>query len=210
MDERRDASARAGERKLEPRPPRTSGVDLTPNGRSQSPLKSTLKGPDASRAERAARPEANPLPPNMVDGQLSPERLPPGCGDRSNASGFRRRSATRFRYASFRRPSRRRREGSSRSMRFLLRSAFWLGLTFHAMPWGDAKLSDALPDATPAIVSLASARRRRGRRAGPGRPARRPRHRRARVGQAAARFARHPFGRGPAPPWRGPADRHSF
>ena len=42
-------------------------------------------------------------------------------------------------------------------MRFLLRSAFWLGLTFHAMPWGDAKLSDALPDATPAVVSLAVA-----------------------------------------------------
>lgn len=42
-------------------------------------------------------------------------------------------------------------------MRFLLRSAFWLGLTFHAMPWGDAKLSDALPDAAPAIVSLAAA-----------------------------------------------------
>ena len=42
-------------------------------------------------------------------------------------------------------------------MRFLLRSAFWLGLTFHAMPWGDAKLSDALPDVTPAVVSLAVA-----------------------------------------------------
>ena len=42
-------------------------------------------------------------------------------------------------------------------MRFLLRSAFWLGLTFHAMPWGDAKLSDALPDAAPAVVSLAAA-----------------------------------------------------
>jgi hypothetical protein len=42
-------------------------------------------------------------------------------------------------------------------MRFLLRSAFWLGLTFHAMPWGDAKLSDALPDATPAVVGLAVA-----------------------------------------------------
>ena len=42
-------------------------------------------------------------------------------------------------------------------MRFLLRSAFWLGLTFHAMPWGDAKLSDALPDAAPAVVSLAMA-----------------------------------------------------
>ena len=43
------------------------------------------------------------------------------------------------------------------AMRFLLRSAFWLGLTFHAMPWGDAKLSDALPDATPTVVSLAVA-----------------------------------------------------
>jgi len=42
-------------------------------------------------------------------------------------------------------------------MRFLLRSAFWLGLTFHAMPWGDAKLTDALPDPTPAIVGLAAA-----------------------------------------------------
>ena len=42
-------------------------------------------------------------------------------------------------------------------MRFLLRSAFWLGLTFHAMPWGDAKLSDALPDATPTVVGLALA-----------------------------------------------------
>jgi len=42
-------------------------------------------------------------------------------------------------------------------MRFLLRSAFWLGLTFHAMPWGDAKLSDALPAATPAVVGLAVA-----------------------------------------------------
>jgi hypothetical protein len=42
-------------------------------------------------------------------------------------------------------------------MRFLLRSAFWLGLTFHAMPWGDAKLSDALPDVAPAVVSLAMA-----------------------------------------------------
>ena len=43
------------------------------------------------------------------------------------------------------------------SMRFLLRTAFWLGLTFHAMPWGDAKLSDALPAATPALVGLAAA-----------------------------------------------------
>jgi hypothetical protein len=42
-------------------------------------------------------------------------------------------------------------------MRFLLRSAFWLGLTFHAMPWGDARLSDALPAAAPTLVSLAAA-----------------------------------------------------
>lgn len=42
-------------------------------------------------------------------------------------------------------------------MRFFLRTAFWLGLTFHAMPWGDMKLSDALPAATPALVSLAAA-----------------------------------------------------
>jgi hypothetical protein len=36
-------------------------------------------------------------------------------------------------------------------MRFLLRTVFWLGLTFHAMPWGDARWSDALPDARAAL-----------------------------------------------------------
>jgi hypothetical protein len=41
-------------------------------------------------------------------------------------------------------------------MRFLLRSAFWLGLVFHAMPWGDARFSDALPAAGPALASLAA------------------------------------------------------
>jgi len=41
-------------------------------------------------------------------------------------------------------------------MRFLLRSAFWLGLTFHAMPWGDVKLADALPVVAPTLVSLAA------------------------------------------------------
>lgn len=30
-------------------------------------------------------------------------------------------------------------------MGFLLRTAFWLGLTFHAMSWGDARLSDVVP-----------------------------------------------------------------
>jgi hypothetical protein len=42
-------------------------------------------------------------------------------------------------------------------MRFLLRCAFWLGLVFHAMPWGDARLTDVLPDgARSTIVGLAS------------------------------------------------------
>ena len=39
-------------------------------------------------------------------------------------------------------------------MRFLLRSAFWLGLTFHAMPWRRCELADALPDPRAAIASL--------------------------------------------------------
>jgi hypothetical protein len=30
-------------------------------------------------------------------------------------------------------------------MGFLLRSAFWLGLVFHAMSWGDARLTDVVP-----------------------------------------------------------------
>ena len=97
MDESRDASTRAGERKLQPRPPRTSGIDSTPGGRSQPPLKSTLRRTNASRAERAARREAKVLPPDMVDGQLTSLRLPSGCRDRSNASDFRRRTATRTR-----------------------------------------------------------------------------------------------------------------
>ncbi|MBV8474542.1 MAG: hypothetical protein JO234_14085 [Hyphomicrobiales bacterium] len=33
-------------------------------------------------------------------------------------------------------------------MGFLLRTAFWLGLTFHAMSWGDARLSDVVPPGT--------------------------------------------------------------
>jgi hypothetical protein len=42
-------------------------------------------------------------------------------------------------------------------MRFLLKSAFWLGLVFHAMPWGDARLSDVVPEGSAsAIVGLAS------------------------------------------------------
>ena len=38
-------------------------------------------------------------------------------------------------------------------MGFLLRSAFWLGLVFHAMPWGDARLTDAVPVARDALVA---------------------------------------------------------
>jgi hypothetical protein len=42
-------------------------------------------------------------------------------------------------------------------MRFLLRSAFWLGLVFHAMPWGDARLTDVVPEgAASTIAGLAS------------------------------------------------------
>jgi hypothetical protein len=39
-------------------------------------------------------------------------------------------------------------------MRFLLRSVFWLGLTFHAMPWDGAQLADVAPDPRAAIASL--------------------------------------------------------
>ena len=38
-------------------------------------------------------------------------------------------------------------------MGFLLRSAFWLGLVFHAMPLGDAQLSDAVPAARDALAA---------------------------------------------------------
>ena len=36
-------------------------------------------------------------------------------------------------------------------MRFLLRSAFWLGLVFHAMPLGQARLSDVVPNPRDAV-----------------------------------------------------------
>jgi hypothetical protein len=39
-------------------------------------------------------------------------------------------------------------------MRFLLQSAFWLGLTFHAMPWNGAQLANVAPDPRAAIASL--------------------------------------------------------
>jgi hypothetical protein len=39
-------------------------------------------------------------------------------------------------------------------MRFLLRSVFWLGLTFHAMPWSGAELANVAPDPRAAIASL--------------------------------------------------------
>ncbi|MGD1037877.1 MAG: hypothetical protein ABR878_11915 [Roseiarcus sp.] len=38
-------------------------------------------------------------------------------------------------------------------MGFLLRSAFWLGLAFNAMPWGEARWSDAVPDARDALAA---------------------------------------------------------
>jgi hypothetical protein len=41
-------------------------------------------------------------------------------------------------------------------MRFMLKSIFWLGLVYHAMPWGDARFGDALPDPAPALASLAA------------------------------------------------------
>lgn len=36
-------------------------------------------------------------------------------------------------------------------MGFLLRSAFWLGLVFNAMPWGEARWTDAAPEARAAL-----------------------------------------------------------
>jgi hypothetical protein len=36
-------------------------------------------------------------------------------------------------------------------MGFLLRTAFWLGLAFNAMPWGEARLTDAVPNARDAL-----------------------------------------------------------
>ena len=39
-------------------------------------------------------------------------------------------------------------------MRFLLRSAFWLGLVFHAMPLGGARPSDAVPNPRDAVAGL--------------------------------------------------------
>jgi hypothetical protein len=38
-------------------------------------------------------------------------------------------------------------------MGFFLRSAFWLGLVFHAMPWGEARLADVVPTAREAIAA---------------------------------------------------------
>ena len=42
-------------------------------------------------------------------------------------------------------------------MGFLIRSCFWLGLTFHAMSWGDARLVDFVPTPAEAVaVGLAA------------------------------------------------------
>ncbi|MGO4872594.1 MAG: hypothetical protein ACLPGW_18650 [Roseiarcus sp.] len=38
-------------------------------------------------------------------------------------------------------------------MGFLLRSAFWLGLVFHAMPWGETRFADAVPSARDALAA---------------------------------------------------------
>ncbi len=38
-------------------------------------------------------------------------------------------------------------------MGFLLRSAFWLGLVFNAMPWGETRLTDAVPAARDALAA---------------------------------------------------------
>ena len=43
------------------------------------------------------------------------------------------------------------------TMGFLIRSCFWLGLTFHAMSWGDARLADFVPTPAQAVaVGLAA------------------------------------------------------
>ncbi|MGD0763343.1 MAG: hypothetical protein ABR929_09180 [Roseiarcus sp.] len=48
-------------------------------------------------------------------------------------------------------------------MSFLLRTAFWLGLTFNAMPWGDARWTDVVPDARAALgTGLATQSRDQG------------------------------------------------
>lgn len=38
-------------------------------------------------------------------------------------------------------------------MRFLLRSAFWLGLVFHAMFAGDARVADVVPSAGQTLIA---------------------------------------------------------
>ena len=47
-------------------------------------------------------------------------------------------------------------------MGFLLRSAFWLGLVFHAMPWGDARWTDVVPSARDALAASAATQGRDG------------------------------------------------
>lgn len=43
--------------------------------------------------------------------------------------------------------------GRSTFMGFLLRSAFWLGLVFHAMSWGDARLTDFVPSPSQTLAA---------------------------------------------------------
>ncbi|HEY1943778.1 MAG TPA: hypothetical protein VGH40_16840 [Roseiarcus sp.] len=51
-------------------------------------------------------------------------------------------------------------------MGFLLRTAFWLGLTFHAMSWGDARLSDVVPSQAQSLAASLSGKSDDGDAAG--------------------------------------------
>jgi hypothetical protein len=103
-------------------------------------------------------------------------------------------------------------------MSFLLRTAFWLGLTFNAMPWGDARWTDAVPDARAALgAGLATPSRDQGGAAAIARAilsaAREPRP----ASPAAPRVGPSPQARRVSvdtlsaadrlPPWRGPGAR---
>ncbi|MGD0642770.1 MAG: hypothetical protein ABSC22_18680 [Roseiarcus sp.] len=47
-------------------------------------------------------------------------------------------------------------------MGFLLRSTFWLGLVFHAMPLGEVRLADAVPSARDALAASLATQSRDG------------------------------------------------
>ena len=107
-------------------------------------------------------------------------------------------------------------------MGFLLRSAFWLGLVFNAMPWGETRLSDAVPAARElaagvaaqgretqaasevarAVVSMALGSRRAGAGEAATRPAPSTRTKRASVDTLSAGDR--------LPPWRGAGARSAL